>query len=169
MSHIVALRQPHRGGPSRVRRVTIGDVSKAERPSEMKIMAGLRLRAVREHLGIGQEAMANVLGTTRTALSNWENGERLADVAAMVRLYTRTGITLEWIYAGSAREMNYEKGEDLIAKAAELGAVVGGPVAEWPQEVERRPGIQSLKPPAAAPRKRTSSGGYLHDRPKEAR
>lgn len=69
------------------------DMSKPERPSEMKRQAGLRLRAVREHLELKQESMANMLGCTRTALANWENGERMPDVAAMVRLYLRPGQT----------------------------------------------------------------------------
>lgn len=115
------------------------DMSKPERPSEMKRQAGLRLRAVRESLELKQESMANMLGCTRTALTNWENGERMPDVAAMVRLYQRTGITLEWIFAGSLRELSFDKGDALAQRAAELGAVVGGPVAELAAEVERRP------------------------------
>lgn len=138
-------------------------MSKAERPSEMKRQAGLRLRAVREHLNLKQESMANLLGCTRTALTNWENGDRLPDVAAMVRLYQRTGITLEWIYAGSLREMSYDKSAELERLAAELGAVVGGPVAEMPAEVARRPGLQSAKPPAQVPKRRRHGPGWLHD------
>lgn len=139
-------------------------MSKAERPSEMKRQAGLRLRAVREHLALKQESMANLLGCTRTALANWENGERLPDVGAMVRLYQRTGITLEWIFAGSLREISYDKSADLEHHAAVLGAVVGGPVAELPSEVERRPGLQAAKPPAQTPRRRTRAAGWLHDK-----
>lgn len=139
-------------------------MSKAERPSEMKRQAGLRLRTVREHLQLKQESMANLLGCTRTALANWEAGERLPDVAAMVRLYSRTGITLEWIYAGSLREMSYDKSAALERIAAELGAVVGGPVAEMPAEVGRRPGAQAHKPPAQVPRRRAKPIGWLHDK-----
>lgn len=126
-------------------------MSKAERPSEIKQMAGLRLRAVREHFGITQDAMAHLLGVQRTAYANWESGERLADVGAMVRLYQKHGITLEWIFAGSLREMPYDLGEALRAQAGRLGAVVGGPVAEWPQQVERLPGIAGARPVAAVP------------------
>lgn len=138
-------------------------MSKAERPSEMKRQAGLRLRAVREHLELKQESMANMLGCTRTALANWENGERLPDVAAMVRLYLRTGITLEWVYAGSLREMSYDRGDALAQHAATLGAVVGAPVAEFPSEVERRPGLAGLKPPARVPARRPKAHGLLHE------
>jgi transcriptional regulator with XRE-family HTH domain len=139
-------------------------MSKAERPSEMKRQAGLRLRAAREHLELKQESMANMLGCTRTALTNWENGDRLPDVAAMVRLYQRTGITLEWIFAGSLREMNYDKSADLERLAAELGAVVGAPVAELPTEVQRRPGLAASKPVAQAPKRRPKGGGWMHEK-----
>ena len=139
-------------------------MSKAERPSEMKRQAGLRLRAAREHLELKQESMANMLGCTRTALTNWENGDRLPDVAAMVRLYQRTGITLEWIFAGSLREMNYDKSADLERLAAELGAVVGAPVAELCTEVERRPGLAASKPAAQARTRRPKGGGGLHEK-----
>ena len=138
-------------------------MSKAERPSEMKRQAGLRLRAVREHLELKQESMANLLGCTRTALTNWENGERLPDVAAMVRLYSRTGITLEWIFAGSLREMAYDKADSLAQLAAQLGAVVGGPVAEWPMAVERAPGTAGLRAPAQVPKRRPKPAGWLHE------
>jgi transcriptional regulator with XRE-family HTH domain len=143
---------------------TIRAMSKAERPSEMKRQAGLRLRAAREHLQLNQENMANMLGCTRTALTNWENGDRLPDVAAMVRLYQRTGITLEWIYAGSLREMNYDKSADLERLAGENGAVVGAPVAEMAAEVARRSGIAASKPPARAPSRRSKAAGWLHEK-----
>ncbi len=104
--------------------------------SELDVMAGLRLRAVREVLGYRQETMANLIGVTRTALANWEGG-KLPDVRAMVRLLMQEGIPLEWIYAGQVRRVDYERAQDLLDKAAELGAVVGGPVAEWPAAVAR--------------------------------
>ena len=129
----------------------------------MKRQAGLRLRAVREHLKLKQDSMANLLGCTRTALANWESGVRMPDVAAMVRLYTRTGITLEWIFAGSLRELSYDNGDALARHAAELGAVVGGPFAETPAAVARRPGIEALKPPASVPARRSRGHGTLHE------
>lgn len=138
-------------------------MSEAERPSEMKQQAGLRLRAAREHLDVTQDSLANFLGCSRTALTNWENGDRLPDVAAMVRLYLATGITLEWIFAGSLREMAYDRAEDLSRRAAVLGAVVGGPIAEWPAAVARKPGIAGVKPAAAAPAKRRPPSGWLHE------
>ena len=121
--------------------------------SEIDVMAGRRLRAVREAMGIGQAAFGHIVGVERTTLANWEAG-RLPDVRAMVRLMQKVGVPLDWIYAGYLRNLPYEVAEMLEARAADLGAVVGGPVAEWPMEIDRRPGLQSLRAPAAVPAKR---------------
>lgn len=129
--------------------------------SEIDIMAGRRLRAVREAMGIGQAAFGHVLGVERTTLANWEGG-RLPDVRAMVRLMQKLGVPLEWIYAGLLRNMPYEVAEVLEARAADLGAVVGGPVAETPMQVDRRPGLRYLETPAAVPARRPR-GATLHE------
>lgn len=131
--------------------------------SDLDVMAGRRLRAVREALNIGQAAFGHILGVERTTLANWEAG-RLPDVRAMVRLWQKLGVPLEWIYGGALRGVPYEVGQILEARAAELGAVVGGAVAEWPMEVERRPGLQSLATPAAVPG-RLGAKRTLHEPP----
>lgn len=134
-------------------------------PSSMLArQAGLRLRAAREVIGLTQEQLAKQLGIGRTALANWEGG-RLPDVRAMVRLLSDFGISLEWIYAGSLARVPYDDARALEAAAAELGAVVGGPVAEWPSAVRQRDALlpaarQPAQAPAATRRSRT-----LHERP----
>lgn len=138
------------------------DVSTKERPSEIVTQAGRRLRAVREALGWQQERFAEEIGVTRTALANWEGGTRLPDVLAMVRLFRRFGVPLEWIYAGEVRHVEYDLAQALIEKAAELQAVVGAPTAEWPMEVATRGGPHAAAPPARVPRKRNTSPG-LHE------
>lgn len=125
------------------------------------VQAGRRLRAVREALGWGQERFADEIGVTRTALANWEGGTRLPDVLAMVRLFRKLGVTLEWIYAGEVRHLEYDLAQQLIERAAALNAVVGAPTAEWPMEVATRNGPHGGAQPARAPRKRSS--GTLHE------
>jgi transcriptional regulator with XRE-family HTH domain len=137
-------------------------VSTKERPSEIVIQAGRRLRAVREALSWPQERFADEIGVTRTALANWEGGTRLPDVLAMVRLFRRFGIPLEWIYAGELRHVEYDLAQALIDKAADLGAVVGAPTAEWPAAVTSRVGPHGAAPPARVPRRRQPKNG-LHD------
>jgi len=131
---------------------------KKDLPSEIDRMAGLRLKAVREVLGMTQESLAHVLGVTRTALANWEGG-RLPDVRAMVRLSQKFQIPLDWIYAGALGHVPYDLAAQLEARCAEIGAVVGGPVAEWPAAPHARNGAM----PAGTPPRR-SGGRTLHER-----
>ena len=88
-------------------------------------MAGLRLKAARLVLGVErQDVMANVLGVQPSAYNNWEKGHRLPDVAAMVRLLNRSGVSLDWIFAGELRSMPFELAAKLQEQAAELGAAI---------------------------------------------
>ena len=118
-------------------------------------MSGLRLRAVRETWSedgaLNQEWFASKIGVQRTALSNWEQGNVLPDVRAMVRLALVFGIPLEWIYLGQLRHVEYALADRLAQRAAELGAVVGGPTAEWPMVAERRSILAPSRPAAAVP------------------
>ena len=131
---------------------------KKDLPSELDRMAGLRLKAVREVLGMTQESLAHVLGITRTALANWEGG-RLPDVRAMVRLSQKFQIPLDWIYAGALGHVAYDLAAQLEASCAKLGAVVGAPVAEWPTATRARNGAV---PTAAVPVR--PAGRTLHER-----
>jgi transcriptional regulator with XRE-family HTH domain len=129
--------------------------------SEAKRQAGLRLKAARLTLGLSAEVMATELGLTRTALTAQENGQNTPDPLVMARMLRRFGITLEWIYAGELRYVrDFDFQEALRAKAAELGAVVGAPVAEFPMEVEHL-GRQ----PGAAPKRRRPPGATIHEPP----
>jgi transcriptional regulator with XRE-family HTH domain len=137
-------------------------MAKAQRPSELKMMAALRLRAARMALGIErQEALANKLKVTASAYNNWETGARMPDIAAMVRLWEATGIGPDWIYAGSLNGVPYSMAERLKECSAEVGAVVGGAVAEWPMAAERA----ALPKPAAAVPARRPRHITLHEPP----
>lgn len=102
-------------------------MSRATRPTEIMQQSGLRLLAVRDALGWHQERFAQEIGVERTTLANWEGGKRMPDVLAMVRLYQRFDIPLEWIYAGELGRLPYDIADKLRDRAAELGAVVGAP------------------------------------------
>lgn len=131
-------------------------MSRSERPSELVLQAGLRLRAARQALNLSQEVLSREIGATRTALANWENGERLADVVAMTRLLSRFGIPLEWIYAGRLAQLPYDLAQAIEREAISLGAVIGGAIAEWPMQVRDRL-------PAARKRRLPRGHGTLHD------
>lgn len=129
-------------------------MSKPPRNDDVKRQVGLRLRAIREVMRLDQKTFARELGVETSALGNWERGDRLADVLAMTRLYHRWGFTLEWVYAGSLRGLDYDTAHQLEQAAIALGAVVGGPVVEWPMATENRPGESALRPPARVPKSR---------------
>ena len=67
------------------------------RPEDLMTHVGRRLVAVRRMLGVQQLPFANAIGVEPTALSNWENGKRLADTVAMIRLSQRFQIPLDFI------------------------------------------------------------------------
>jgi transcriptional regulator with XRE-family HTH domain len=94
-------------------------MSKAERPTETIAEAGRRLKAARHALGLSQEELAKAIGVERNALSNWETGQRLADVLAMARLYNEFNVTLEWIYCGTLAQMPYAIATKIRQKLAE--------------------------------------------------
>jgi transcriptional regulator with XRE-family HTH domain len=131
-------------------------MAKRQRPSEMKVQAGLRLKAARLALGVHRaDVFAATLGVTATAYGNYEKGDRLPDAAMLVRLLEKSGIGPDWVYAGSLAGVPFDLAEVLREKAAEVGAVVGGPVAQWPMATERH---ALPRPPAAVPPKRLRSG-----------
>jgi transcriptional regulator with XRE-family HTH domain len=59
---------------------------------ERKAVVALRLREAREYLGMSQEQVASVLGLSRPAVTNIENGERevkALELDELARLYGR--------------------------------------------------------------------------------
>ncbi|MCB2012191.1 MAG: helix-turn-helix transcriptional regulator [Geminicoccaceae bacterium] len=71
-----------------------------ERSADLVLDVGERLAATRRALELTQEQLAEQVGVSRGALGNWEQGTRLPDPAAMLRLKQRHGVTLDWIYGG---------------------------------------------------------------------
>jgi transcriptional regulator with XRE-family HTH domain len=96
-------------------------MAKQQLPSEMKVLAGLRLRAARMALGVQSEkAMAATLGVSANAYNNYECGTRLVDVAMAVRLLETTGIGPDWIYAGSTTGVPFDRAQALRAILRQL-------------------------------------------------
>lgn len=90
------------------------------RSDDVKLAVGLRLAAVREALGLDQGEVAREVGATRTAVSNWERGDRLADPLAMVRLCDRHGVTMDWIYRNQLGAVAMDLAEKVRAEHAKL-------------------------------------------------
>lgn len=69
-------------------------------PSPLQIILTQRLKAVQAELGATQEEMADRVGCTRSAWSNWLSKGNMPEETAMVRLCGKTGIRMDWLYRG---------------------------------------------------------------------
>jgi transcriptional regulator with XRE-family HTH domain len=74
----------------------------------------VRFRATRAALGLTAQQLADQIGVTRSAVTNWEAGIRLPDPGAMIRLYERHGVTTDWVYTGNPRGLPYELALKLV-------------------------------------------------------
>lgn len=73
-------------------------------PLAIKVAA--RLRAVMQEYGLSTAAdLAAACGAERSAASNWLQGYNLPPVRHIIELATKTGITLDWIYAGKVETL----------------------------------------------------------------
>jgi transcriptional regulator with XRE-family HTH domain len=133
------------------------------RPDDLMTHVGRRLVAVRRFLGADQLPFANAIGVQPTALSNWENGSRLADPVAMVRLAMRFQISLDFIYAGQLRGFDFADGERMRDICAELGAALGAPAPEFPMAMDTATPLGLSRQPGHVPRKPRGRRA-LHDR-----
>lgn len=70
------------------------------RPPGYLHQVGRRLRLVRLALGLTAVELCREIDAGPKAYSQWENGKRLFDVLAAIRLKKRYGVTLDWIYGG---------------------------------------------------------------------
>lgn len=129
--------------------------------SEIAAQAGRRLRAAQLALGRGVTELANALGVQQNTLSNWMSptNSRMPDQVAMLRLWQHFRVPMEFIYGGDTSRIEYDLRERIIQAAAEVGAVLGAPVAEWPMQAENR---ALPRAPARAPQRRPG-GHTLHE------
>lgn len=114
--------------------------------------AGLRLKAVRHMLSRPVEAMANLMGLSTKAYQAYESGQNLITPMPAYRLMVMERVPMEWLYAGDLRRADHDIAQMLTTSSAEVGAVVGGPVPEFPMQTDH-----VLRAPAAPPRRRPST------------
>jgi transcriptional regulator with XRE-family HTH domain len=73
--------------------------------SELERAVAARLRSVMSRFEIvGNRALADICGTTPSAVNNWLSAYNLPRIPEMIRLCERTGVTLDWLYRGGTAE-----------------------------------------------------------------
>ena len=71
------------------------------RPNDWKREVGARLEATRLALGFDHQAdMCREIKAEPNTWNQWERGVRLIDLGVAIRLCSRFGLTLDWIYRG---------------------------------------------------------------------
>lgn len=128
--------------------------------SEIAQQAGRRLRAAQLALRRGVTELANAIGVQQNTFSNWmaPDNKRMPDQIAMFRLWQNFRIPMEFIYGGDTSRIEYDLREQIIEAAAEVGAVIGAPVAEFPMQAEH-----TGRQPAQPPKRRRPPGATLHE------
>lgn len=154
----VDCRQAIRGVPPPSAGFTMRGMSRPSTSDLLKIHIGRRLRVARAFLGIEQRDMAKLMGIEATTLSNYENGIRLADTSAVLRLLRHTDFTPNFILGGLLTGMDFGMRQRIEELASEHQACLGGPVPEWPMAIADH---ERARPPAATQRRPPSR--LLHE------
>lgn len=81
---------------------------------------GIRLRWVREALGLSQEDMGEHVGLHQTTWSLYERGQRMPDAFAMVRLCGKLKVSREYLLEGSLDGVDRDLAIRLAAAHPEL-------------------------------------------------
>jgi hypothetical protein len=111
---------------------TFPDMPDTPSTTDMKVQAGLRLRAVLEVLDISVGQLAQRIGAGRTQLQNWMAGTHKIDWFAMTRLEEVTEIPAEWVLQGHLRNVPGKYLEALATRAQQFGADVYVLAPSWP-------------------------------------
>jgi DNA-binding XRE family transcriptional regulator len=93
------LNATHRLWISGCRAVTIAGVPDPP-PDPLCVAFGRRLRALRQHRGLSQEAFALRAGLHRTYVGGIERGERNPSLVNLGRIADALGVSLERLFAG---------------------------------------------------------------------
>jgi transcriptional regulator with XRE-family HTH domain len=63
---------------------------------------GERIYTLRKKAGLSQEQLAEILGTTRQAVSKWEAGKSLPDLEAVIKLGAHFQVSMDHLLLGKA-------------------------------------------------------------------
>ncbi len=65
---------------------------------------GRRIALLRKKAGMTQEQLADLLGSTRQAVSKWESGKSTPDVDCVIRICTHFQVTTDYLLLGTDSE-----------------------------------------------------------------
>lgn len=100
----------------------VGHTPGMEKSTTFREETGLRLKRLREHLGLRQEDLGQIIGMVATGISNIEKGIRGLDPEDALRLKRSTGVTLDWLYGGDAGSLPNNLLKPMTAKVADAVA-----------------------------------------------
>lgn len=92
-----------------------------DKSTKFREETGTRLKRLRDHLGLRQEDMGEMIGMVGTGISNIEKGIRGMDPEDAVRLKRATGVTLDWLYSGEGGALPQHLFKPLTALSVALG------------------------------------------------
>lgn len=92
-------------------------MAKATPNRDVALDVGQRLARTREALGLTQEELAEQIGFSRSAVANWEKGDRLPDQEGMMRLYQRHRVPMDWIFNQDPSQLPHKLAAILIGGA----------------------------------------------------
>lgn len=70
---------------------------------------GARLKHARLQAGLTQERMGELVGKTKAAVSNFENGQNNPSLETVISYATATGASLDWLVLGREPDGTYDK------------------------------------------------------------
>lgn len=115
--------------------------------SEVQAVMGLRLRAVRDALGLTQQAMADNMGVVVTTLSAWESGRNQIDIVKLAKSATRWGFTTDWVARGDMSGLRKDLADKIDALTTKTRPSRKGRPAASDPSPKALPSPKGLDPP----------------------
>lgn len=85
----------------------------------------------RKRAGLSQEALADMVGVSRQAVSKWETGEALPETAKLAALGAALGVSMDWLLSDSEPEEPREEPAQPEDWTDKLPRMVRGAAKRW--------------------------------------
>lgn len=76
-----------------------------KRATQLQFAVAERLIALQAEVGLTDEKIAEKIGVSRTAWTNWKNLENKPEEEALVRLCHKYAVTMDWLYRGKTDQL----------------------------------------------------------------